>query len=468
MPTHFSNNNPRGIDADNAYRDALHYLHTRVDHERALSVTYTVEKFRLSRMQRLLELVGNPERGIKIVHVAGTKGKGSTAALISGMMMAASFRVGLFTSPHISRLEERMAVDFQPCSADELVELVEAVRPAVDVMDREAAERRENSGEDDTPTFFEIMTAMGLLLFARRKVDLAVLEVGMGGRLDSTNVCLPVVSVITSISLDHTKQLGDTLAAIAREKAGIVKPGVPVVSGVVEPEPREVIRAVCREQGAGLIELDRDFSFDYFPPNDAEPRCLDYHSASGRHCRLCLGLVGRHQAANAAVALAVIDELRRQGWNIPDAALRRGLAETQYQGRVEVVRRRPLTVIDTAHNVASILALVQALDELHPRGRRVLIFAATQDKDVAGMLGAIRGRFERVIFTRYQKNPRGVPAEELSALWQKIGDCPHAVHQSPLAAWQAARQWAAADGMICIAGSFYIVSELRNTIMNEE
>ncbi len=463
-----SSNGDNGISDSNAPRQAaVDFLHGRIDYERALAVPYRTREFKLDRMRRLLSLVDNPQRGLKIVHVAGTKGKGSTASFLSRVLMSAGFRVGLFTSPHLNRIEERLAVDGRPCTAEELVELVDRLRPAVAVMDREAALELEKTGDDGDggPTYFELATAMGLLHFAKREVDLAVLEVGLGGRLDSTNVCDPVVAVITSISLDHTRQLGDTLGQIAREKAGIIKPGVPLVSGVTEPQPRDVIREVCRRQNAPLIELGRDFDYQYFAGREPDGCRMNFNGRSCRCQGLQLGLVGRHQGANAAVALAVVEQLRLLGWKIADDAAREGLANTRCPGRVEVLARRPLVVVDTAHNRASIEALVETLDESFTARRRLLIFATTQEKDIDGMFAAIRGRFDRVLFTRYQNNPRGVCPQELYERWTTGGGLAADVYENPVAAWQTARGWASPHDMICVAGSFYIVSELRPVIL---
>ncbi len=307
------------------------------------------------------------------------------------------------------------------------------------------------------PTYFEIVTAMALCHFARRRVDAAVLEVGLGGRLDSTNVCTPCVSIITSISFDHTKQLGGTLAAIAAEKAGIIKPGVPVISGVVAEEPREVIRRIARQNGCRLVELGVDFDFDYHPPRHLEraasPARFDFVKPRPSVAELSQHvprpmvaalhadrLIGRHQAANAAVALATVEELRRAGWTIPEAAIRRGLAEVAWPARVEVVARRPAVVLDAAHNAASIAALVETLDESFSVGRRLLVFATTQEKDLRGMLQRLLGRFDHVIFTRYLNNPRGVPPEELQALAaelrRRVRACTHA-GADPIACVQA-------------------------------
>ena len=373
------------------HQAAVRYLFGRINYERVLSIPYHDRGFKLDRMQELLDRMGNPDRAMRIVHVAGTKGKGSTSTIIGSILGAAGQHVGLFTSPHLERIEERLAVDGTHCSGEEFVDLVDTLAPLIEAMDRE---RPFIDDQPDGPTYFEITTAMALLHFARRGVHTAVLEVGLGGRLDSTNVCQPNVSVITSISLDHVKQLGGTLESIAREKAGIVKAGVPLVSGVTASGPREVIREICRDRGSRLIELETDFDVDYRPPlnldRDASCGEIDFQDGSGGELyRLegaSLGLLGRHQARNAAVALAVIGELRRQGWQIPDEAIRTGLANARCPARVEVLSRRPTVVVDAAHNRASIEALVTTLEESFSPRRRILVFATTQEKDISGML----------------------------------------------------------------------------------
>ena len=332
-------------------------------------------------------------------------------------------------------------------------------------MDREACQ-----GDPDEigPTYFELTTAMALLHFARHEVDMAVLEVGLGGRLDSTNVCTPCVSVITSISFDHTRQLGESLESIAREKAGIVKPGVPVVSGVIAAEPREAIREICRRQGCRLVELGVDFDFEYRPARHLEqaPAAgkLDFRYLAGgavSYDDLPLALLGRHQAANAAVVLATLAELRRAGWNVPEEAVRAGLAGVVCPARVEVVARRPAIVIDAAHNLASIGALLDVLEESFSVGRRLLVFAASEEKDLGGMLDRLLGRFDEVIFTRYLTNPRAVPPEELARHGLDLTGRRYPVCGDPGDALRAVRRLAAPDDLICVTGSFFIAAEIR-------
>ena len=453
-----------------AYQQALDFLFARIDYERLAASSYGRSEFRLDRMRELLARLDNPHRAYRIVHVAGTKGKGSTAAMISGILTAAGYRTGLYSSPHLERIEERVAIDGCPCSEEELVELVERLRPSVEAMDCRA-DRGEGGGR---PTYFEITTAMALVQFARRRVDAAVVEVGMGGRLDSTNVCQPAVSVITTISFDHMKQLGNTLAAIAREKAGIIKPGVPVVSGVVDDEPRSVIAATARGRGSPLVQIGEDFDFVYRPPRDVQMAeshgRMDYRprvpNLEPAYRDLELGLLGRHQAANAAVAVATVAELRGLGWKVPERAVREGLAGARWPARVEVVARRPTVVVDAAHNTASIASLLTTLDESFAARRRWLVFATTQDKPVGEMLAQLLPRFDGVVLTRYLNNPRYVPVEELASL-ARPGAASLYCCETPLEAWQRIKELAMPDDLVCVTGSFFLAAEMRQAIQGE-
>jgi len=448
---------------------ALDFLRSRIDYERTSTVPYGQRDFRLDRMRQLLERLGNPQQSLAIVHVAGTKGKGSAAATIASILTAAGFRTGLYTSPHLDRVEERVMIDGAICPGETLANLVARIQPVVAEMD---AEPTHDAQLSNRATYFEIITALALLHFAECQVDAAVLEVGLGGRLDSTNVCQPLVSLITSISFDHTQQLGTTLAAIAGEKAGIIKDGVPVISGVIDREPAEVVARVAGEHDCPLLQLGRDFDFTYRPPKHLENAPLaarmDFHDrAIGNATELVdleLNLLGAHQAANAAVALATICELRRQGWKIEDTAIRQGLSSVRWPARIEVVRRQPTVILDAAHNVASAQALADVLDESFSAKRRLLIFATTRDKDSRGMLRVLLPRFDEVILTRYWSNPRGVPTEELELLAEELSPIPRHVCANPETAWILARNIAGPDHLICITGSFFIAAEMRGAM----
>ena len=447
-----------------AHDAALAFLYSRIDYERAVNPPYSAGTLRLERMRELLARLGNPQRSLPTVHIAGTKGKGSTAAMVAAVLTAAGHRTGLASSPHLRRVEERLAIDGRPASGDELVELVDDLRPHVETMEREAAHVAGETG----PTYFEITTALAWQHFARNRVRAAVVEVGLGGRLDATNVCEPTVTAITSISFDHTRQLGNTLAEIAGEKAGIIKPGVPIISGATQAEPSACIARSAAERESPLSLLGRDFDFQYEPARAldraADLARIDYQSTRGGETSerrgLGLAMIGRHQGANAAVALAVLDELSRQDWNLPDAAVRHGLATATCPARVEVIGRQPTIVLDAAHNVASVAALRATLDESFRAARRILVFATTQDKDVAGMVAELCPAFDHVVFTRYTSNPRSVPAEELAAA--AAGACrSYWVCPDPPSAWDHVRAVARPDDMIVIAGSFFLAADMR-------
>lgn len=418
--------------------------------------TPRAEDLKLEHMRSLLSRLGNPHHRLRILHVAGSKGKGSTAAMLASILRQAGYRTGLFTSPHLCRVEERFQVDGQAITTPELTALLDEIRQHVE------AERWSGS----VPyTFFEVATAVGFLHFVRRRVEAAVIEVGLGGRLDSTNVCRPVVSAITSISFDHTNLLGDRLAAIAAEKGGIIKPGRPVISGATVPEPRAVIERISRERRAPLRQLGVDFRYSYTPGKVTATHTQLSRVAVATERRLWpnfeLNLLGDHQATNAAVAVACVETLQAEGWHLPDTAVAAGLAEVSWPARLEVVSRQPLIVLDCAHNVASALALVRTLQTSFPPARRLLIFAGSSDKDLAGMFRVLSPHFAHAFLTRYTTNARSVPAENLAELLRANGDLPATLYPTSAEAYHAARAAAAPDDMIVITGSVFLAGELH-------
>jgi dihydrofolate synthase/folylpolyglutamate synthase len=451
-----------------ARQAAIDWLMGRINYERVSAIPYNQRQLKLDRMRQLLTRLGQPDAGLKIVHVAGTKGKGSTSAMIAAMLSAAGYRTGVFSSPHLERIEERFAVDGEPCTADEFVALVDRLRPIAAAMDEEAAREGDATGG---PTYFDITTAMALVHFVERQVDAAVIEVGLGGRLDSTNVCLPAVSVITSISFDHTKQLGNTLAAIAREKAGIIKPGVPVVCGVNQAEPHGVIAAVAREHGCRLIQIGCDFRYKYHTEANSNKLQFEY-CVPGQEFQLehaVVAMPGAHQAANAAVALAAVAELRHQGWCVSSDAMRAGLARARLPGRVEVIRGEPEVVIDTAHNAASARALAETLADIAPATRRTLVLSISHDKDVAAIVRELAPHFDRFVVTQYQENPRAVKTVSLAQLVRdsfKDGTSRDIkVVETPQQAWQHVIETSLPGERICITGSFYLAAEMRPLVL---
>ena len=438
------------------YEQALAYWYGRINYEQTPPCP---DDFRLERMRALLRALGEPQARLRIVHVAGSKGKGSTSAMIAGILQRAGYRVGLFTSPHLTRVEERFQIDGAPISADELVALMDVIRRTCDQHRLQ-------------PTFFEAATALGFLHFVHRRADVAVLEVGLGGRFDSTNVCQPLAAVITTISLDHTKQLGDRLASIAFEKAGIIKPGRPVVSGVTTPEASEVIAAVARQRHAPLSSLGVDFHYEDQPGRvTAAGRSaarVQVTTPTRRWPDLELNLLGEHQALNAAVAVRTVELLRQEGLHVSDAAVGAGFATVHWPGRLEVLGDRPLVVLDCAHNVASMEALVRALDASFPPGRRLLILACSSDKDLAGMARVLTPHFAHAFLTRFHNSTRAAEPELLAELFRAAGNLPHSIHPDSPSAWEAARSAAGPDDLICVTGSVFLAGELRPVLQTAE
>ena len=436
------------------YDEALAFWYGRINYEVRAAKSADLK---LERMQALLSLLGNPHDQLRLVHVTGTKGKGSTSAMLASILRAAGYRVGLFTSPHLTHVEERIQVDGTPISDVELTALMEAVAPAVRAMESDGG---------TAPTFFEIGTALGFLHFLRRGCDIGVIEVGLGGRFDSTNVCRPLVSVITSVGFDHTAQLGHTLEEIAFQKAGIIKPGVPVISGVVEPGPRAVIRQVANDLDAPLWEMRQDFDYDYRFDRDGSRVAV--RTPISNHPSLPLRLLGEHQGHNAALAVAALDWLRERGLVIPASAVATGLAETAWPARIEIVATKPTVILDCAHNVPSTEALLKTLRQAFPDAqRKAVIFAVSSDKPYAEMIRLLAGYFDHFYLTKYGNNPRCTDPEKLARVLDDAAPGkPSSSHPDSCHAWDTARSKAAPNDLICITGSLFLAGEFQPLLLS--
>ncbi|MBE9508731.1 MAG: bifunctional folylpolyglutamate synthase/dihydrofolate synthase [Chloroflexi bacterium] len=391
------------------YPTAIAYLYSLIDYEKMRLERYTPETHNVARVEQLLAAVGNPHTRFPAVHIAGTKGKGSAAAMCESSLRAAGYHTGFYISPHLHTFRERIQVDRRKIAREEIVALVEEVQPRIKHV--------------PGVTYFEAITAMGFLYFARSEVDVAVVEVGLGGRLDATNVLTPEVSMITSLSLEHTYLLGDTLAKIAYEKAGIIKPDIPVVSAPQQAEAIKVLETVSREREAPLTVVGRDW--DYKPgPADLDGQAFTARRIAGSGSELdgdyWIPLLGRHQLENATSVIAALDIVRQQSFCIPAEAVREGLRNVYWPGRMEILSREPLVVADGAHNPYSAQTLRKALEEWFPGKHWVLVFGASADKDVAGILRVLLPISSYVIVTR-SDHPRAAAPVELADVVASVG-----------------------------------------------
>ncbi len=436
-----------------AYLDALDYIYGPARSRRA---GYIATPYNLSRMYRLLERLGNPHERIRCVHIAGTKGKGSTAALTESVLRAAGYRTGLFTSPHLHTFRERIRLNGQLIPTPDLVELLARCKPVLETE------------PDSTP--FEVITALAFTYFAESQVDWAVLEVGLGGRLDATNVVQPAACAITSLSFDHTDLLGHTLSLIAWEKAGIIKPGVPVISAPQADEAMNVILDVCRATGARLETVGPMSTHD--PPytwrwlrhegTDLAGQALTVYGPDGiSYPNLVIPFLGRHQLDNAGVAVAMLHALQQHEVVIPEIALAAGMRQARWPGRLEVLRQRPWIVVDSAHNADSARKLRAALDEWFPHRRLGLIFGASQDKDLRGMLEVLLSIADRSLVSA-SHHPRAADPLGLVALARSIApDAAVSVTYETADALDEMLAWAEPEDLILVTGSIFVVAAAR-------
>jgi dihydrofolate synthase/folylpolyglutamate synthase len=432
-----------------SYHDALAYIYSFTDYEKQYVYRYAPETFDLNRMVRLLDYLDNPHLRFRVVHIAGTKGKGSTSAMIASVLQAAGYRTGLYTSPHLHTFRERIQINDHLIGETELCTLVEQIQsPVADVPEL---------------TTFEIITALGFLYFAQQQIDWAILEVGMGGRLDATNVITPQVAVITSLSYDHTDILGHTLAAIAQEKAGIIKPHIPVVTAPQPAEAMAVIEEVCAQQGAPLTVVGRDWQWEAV---SASPDGQSFYAWSARNTGQAaprhlywIPLAGPHQLINATCSLAAVNLLWKQGVDLSQVAILAGLRDMRWPGRLEVLGREPWVVVDGAHNGDSARKLVAAIGGLFPHRRLVLVFGALMGHSVPDMLDALLPVADRVILTRSNRARAIVTSDLLQEVHSRCREAE--VTERVAEALVQALDLASPEDLICATGSLSVAAEMR-------
>ncbi len=435
------------------YQAALDYILRFADYER---MPRSAIVFDLRRVEALLERLGNPQEAAKSIHIAGTKGKGSTVAMIASILTQAGYRTGLYTSPHLLDFTERIQIDGRPIAKEAFARLVATIKPEV-----EAVNALKTIGELTT---FEILTALAFAFFKEQEVDYQVLETGLGGRLDATNVVKPEVCAITSISFDHTDVLGDTLAQIAAEKAGIIKPGSTAVCAPQSPEAMAVILRTCQERGVRLVRVGSDITWrrKAFSP---EGQTFQLKGLIGEY-EFNLPLLGEHQLENAATAVAVAEILVERGAKISPESMARGIAQVRWPGRLQILKRKPWFLVDGAHNADSTRRLVKALKQYFTYARALLIFGASSDKDIAGMVAELAPFPDTIIVTR-SRHPRAVGPDRLVSEFSRRGIVPEVAENVASAVELASARAKPAD-LICATGSLFVVAEVMEYMLKRK
>ncbi len=431
------------------YRQAIEYLESFIDYEK-FAGPYEIQKWKLERVEKLLELIGNPHHGKKFIHVAGTKGKGSTSAMIASILRSAGYKVGLYISPHLVDFRERISINGEMISEDQICQLVTQIKPHVDYL-------KSQEEQYGAISFFDVYTALALLYFASKDTDFTVLEVGMGGRLDATNVITPLVSVITQISYDHIQSLGNTLSAIAREKAGIIKKNGYVVSSPQEPEAINVIKNVCKEQNAKLFEVGKDISF-----KKNNNGTFNVCGIIGKYENLHLNLLGDHQLINSATAIGSLEVLSFHGYKIPDYAITDGLEKVKWRARVEVIQKDPIIILDVAHNAASAKALRDTIESNFKYDKFILVLGSSMHKDIKGMGKYLCPIADHIILTKVN-NPRAMKPEDMQ---EELKDycSDFIITKDVSSAFEKAKSIAGLHDLICITGSVYLAGEVMQLI----
>ena len=436
------------------YQEALQYLNRFINYEKKNSYDYNL-CFKLDRMKRLCSLLGDPQKEVKSIHVAGTKGKGSTSAIIQSILKSSGFKAGLYTSPHLVSFRERIRINDNLISKEDVGGIIGTIKEAVDEM----------GGEK--PSFFEIYTALAYLYFKRENVDFAVYETGLGGRLDATNVIDPLACAITPISYEHTHILGDALAKIAYEKAGIIKRGGICVSAPQEEEALSVIESVCKEREAELVLVGRDIKLKELTANDEE-EVFDVSALFGKYDNLHMKLLGFHQVVNAGVAIGVIEALRLSGVSVGKDAIRKGIESVRWPGRLEVLRRRsPRIILDGAQNKASADILARSVKRLFKYRKLILVIGVSKDKDIKGILKELVPVSDMIILTKSEIAERAMDPALISGLItpesKAVG-----VTQNVKDALDKALQKASPSDLVLVTGSLFVVGEARKILVKEQ
>ena len=440
------------------YKTALAYIENFIDYERSPDFSRQTRLYNLNRISLLLDLLGNPQDRLRVVHIAGSKGKGSTAAFIASVLTHAGYKTGLFTSPHLITPRERCRIDNELISESDIALYIDKLRPAIDTV---------SASEFGRVSFFEIYTALAFFYFADKATDFAVIEVGLGGRLDATNVVTPITTVITPIGLEHTAILGETYGEIAGEKAEIIKHGCSLVLAPQHPEAQTVFEKIASERDAPIVEvegfLQNDFSSSvpriiYNTDGLPVAQCFDVTTCSDSYPQLMMPLLGHHQFVNATTALAGLECLKQQGYTIPKDSVYTGFRNVKWNGRIQQIRSSPIVVLDGAHSPVSMEALGRTLQESFRYAQAIFVVSLMKDKNLTTIGNIVSKTADAVIATQVADNPRVMSAKAIHNAWTgicpKVTTCP-----DPEKAFAKAMSDASPADLICITGSLYLVGQ---------
>ena len=435
-----------------SYSEATNYLNSLINYEKIADFPSHKRFLNLQRMRELLDLLGNPHRSLKFIHITGTKGKGSTAAIITSILTSGGLKVGLYTSPHLISPRERIRIGKDIIDKERFSHLVFQIKIA--------AEKIRRVSPYFSPTFFEVYTSLAFLHFSLEKVDLAVMEVGMGGRWDATNVINPLVGVITQISLDHIKELGDNLLDITKEKAGIIKRKTKIVSSPQNPLVTSLLEKICQEREAHLYRVGKEVTFKLLN-SEKEGQTFKVKGIKGFYPDLFIPLVGKHQIINASTAIAAVELIEKEGISVSKESIKQGLKKVYWPARVEILPQRPTFIVDCAHNRASAEALAQCLKKLFPKRRIILILSVLKNKDVEGIGKSLCPLVETVIVTKVN-SPRALYPDELVGRIKKYCYSNPLIKKDISSAIAKAKNLAEKEDIICITGSVYLAGEALN------
>ena len=438
------------------YREAVDRIMGLVDYERPATIPGQQPRYDLSRIGAFLEILGNPHLGIPTVHIAGTKGKGSTSAMVSSILTAAGYNPGMFSSPHMHTFRERIRVGGEPVPEDDFARLVEELWPTLERVVADGHGR---------VTLFELITAMAFHHFRTRGLGAQVIEVGLGGRLDTTNVLQPLVCGITSIGLDHTEVLGDTIELIAGEKAGIIKPGVPVVTSPQKPEALAVIREVAGRNGSALTEVGRDIRWEE-GETSLDGQAFSLETPRGVY-RLETPLLGRYQVENAGVAVGLVESLIESGLNVSEEHIREGLRRVEWPCRMEVLQKDPLLIVDGAHNPHSAGRIVEAVKDMFPERGVVLIVGVSGNKDLPGLVEELAQLESEAVIATRSRHPRAASPERIAQTFAAYTDRMHQA-ETVSQALDMAFDMAGDGDLILTTGSLFVAAEAREVIKGIE